>query len=396
MKHFFLTIFLSIVFNFTVLNFTVLSAHAVNHADTLNSLNNFQLKLKVDGLGVPWAMAFISDNDLLVSERSGVLKRVRFLGNKTQIEEVKGLPQIMSVGQGGLLDVRVAPEVVNSEAIHSKEMPIIYFTYVATSSLVGKKNLPTLKLARAKLDGAQLINVEELFEANHPQRGGRHFGSRIAFDGKGHVFFSMGDRGERENSQKLSHHAGSIFRLYLDGSIPTDNPFISKQGAMPEIWSYGHRNPQGLMFDAKKRFLWSIEHGPRGGDEINLIARGENYGWPVISYGREYVSNLKVSASAFKEGMQQPIHYFTPSIAPGSLLVYSGKKFAHLEGALLSGALKLRHLNIVMLDQEKKFSSENRLFEKRSFRVRSVAENPSGDVFISTDSGDIFQLEVRQ
>ena len=370
-----LLICLSILVSFSFFNSFVFAEESI------------QLKKRVSGLGVPWGMAFLSDNEALVSEREGVLKRVRFSSDDAQINIVQGLPEILPTGQGGLLDVRVAPDQQPNI-----EKPVIYFTYVGNSSVPGKHNIPTLKLSRAELDGLQLINQQVLFEANKPQKGGRHFGSRIAFDNKGHIYFSMGDRGQRNSSQDLGQHSGSIFRLKLDGSIPEDNPFVDKSGAMPEIWSFGHRNPQGLMFDVSKDKLWSIEHGPRGGDEINHIEKGKNYGWPVISYGREYISNFKVSASPFKEGMEQPVHYFSPSIAPGSLLVYSGKKKTEWEGALLSGALKLRHLNVVTVDHNKQFVAEKRLFERHSMRVRNVVENPAGEIFIATDNGDIFQL----
>jgi len=350
-----------------LLSLLLFSGHAV-------AVDSVGLSKKVSGLGVPWGMTFLSNMEALVSERSGALKRIRFSSEAAQVEEIQGLPEIMTTGQGGLLDVRVSP----SQSVASNR-PLIYFTFVGASSIEGKQNLPTLKLARAELEGLRLVNREILFEANHPQRGGRHFGSRIAFDNKGHVFFSMGDRGERNNSQDLKRHSGSILRLNLDGSIPESNPFVGEKGAMPEIWSFGHRNPQGLMFDQTKNSLWSIEHGP-------------NYGWPTISYGREYVSNMKVSADTFKEGMEQPVHYFTPSIAPGSLLVYSGKKKPEWKGALLSGALKLRHLNAVFVDKDKKFVEEKRFFENDSMRVRNVAESPEGDIFMVTDNGDIFQL----
>jgi len=351
-------------------------------------LADVQLKQVVSGLSIPWGMAFVSDNELLVTEKKGSLKIVDLSVSPVKILPVKGLPDILEVGQGGLLDIKVAPSYdINLN------LPIVYFTFVGQNSVLKQKNIPTLKLAKAVLKGDSLIDVKVIFEANNPQKGGRHFGSRIAFDGQGHVFVSMGDRGQRENAQDLSKHSGSILRLNLDGSIPNDNPFVNDKAVMPEIWSYGHRNPQGLAFDPLKQKLWSIEHGPRGGDEINVIEKGRNYGWPVISYGREYISNRKVGESTFKEGMQQPVYYFTPSIAPSSLLVYSGKKIQDWKGVLLSGALKLQHLNLVVVGQDDEFISEKRFFEGEYGRLRNVVENLSGDIYIATDNGDIFELQ---
>ncbi|MGH1428795.1 MAG: PQQ-dependent sugar dehydrogenase [Arenicella sp.] len=356
--------------------------------DDIRDNGEYKLKKVVSGFGIPWGMSFLSEDLLIITEKRGRLSLVDLtLGQPNSVEQIKGLPPIMQVGQGGLLDVKVEPS-----SLVNDDLPMLYFSYVANSSLAGKSRLPTLKLARAQLKGLDLINLQVLFEANYPQKGGRHFGSRIAFDGKGYVYFSMGDRGERNNAQKLSRHSGSIFRLHLDGTVPVDNPFVGLRNAMPEIWSYGHRNPQGLMFDQVSQRLWSIEHGPRGGDEINLVEMGRNYGWPVISYGREYASNFKVSKTAVKEGMEQPVYYYTPSIAPSSLLVHSGKRFPEWRGALLSGALKLRHLNVVKVDQESQFKSEQRFFEEESQRIRNVVESPQGAIYLSTDSGNVFQV----
>ena len=346
------------------------------------------LKKQVSGLGIPWGMTFIDEKTALISEKNGSLKKLDFSGESVRVSDIYGIPEVMAVGQGGLLDIKYYPS-----KIHGNENHVVFFTFVANSSLSGKSNLPTLKLAKALLRGDQLQQVEVLFEANHPQSGGRHFGSRIAFDDEGHVFFSMGDRGQRGNSQDLSKHSGSILRLNIDGSVPKDNPFVDQEEAMPEIWSYGHRNPQGLAFDFVKKQLWSNEHGPRGGDEINIIVKGKNYGWPVISYGREYISNRKVGESTKKQGLEQPVTQFTPSIAPSSLLFYSGKKKIEWQGVIMSGALKLRHLNLVFVDQNDEFLNELRLFESEDERIRNVVESPEGKVYIATDQGNIYQLQ---
>ena len=219
-----------------------------------------------------------------------------------------------------------------------------------------------------------------------------HFGSRIAFDGKGHLFFTVGDRGERSNSQNLSTHAGSVLRLHLTGEVPADNPFLGTKNALPEIWSYGHRNPQGIAYDFERNRLWSIEHGPRGGGEINLILRGRNYGWPVVSYGKEYWINLRVGEAAEKEGMEHPVKVYVPSIAPASLLLYSGGAFPKWKGNLFSGALALRHLNRVVLDETGKAVAEERLLESLGERIRALAEDVKGRLYLSTGGGRILRL----
>lgn len=357
------------------------------HANNAIAGETLNAKKVFSNLSSPWGMVFLSNNQIIVTEKNGVVNLIDLSDDPVKKTVILGVPEIMQVGQGGLLDVNVEPM-----SLQNSGSPILYFTYVANSSEPGKQNLPTLKLAKAQLEGTELVDWTVLFEANKPQNGGRHFGSRVTFDKKGHVFFSMGDRGERENSQDLSKHSGSIFRLNLDGSIPGDNPFVGQKAVLPEIWSYGHRNPQGLMFDDLSQRLWSIEHGPRGGDEINLIEKGKNYGWPVISYGREYISNRKVSKTAVKDGLEQPVYYFTPSIAPSSLLIYSGKKFPEWRGTLFSGALKLRHLNAVTITENNQFVAEKRFFEEYSERIRNVVENPEGEIFFATDSGSIFQV----
>ena len=198
----------------------------------------------------------------------------------------------------------------------------LYFTYVKEIEGEG-----ATVLARAKLNKNKFYSWQELLVTSSRSDTSHHFGSRIAFDNNGHVFFGIGDRGERPNAQDISNHAGSILRLNLDGSIPHDNPFVNTKNALPEIWSYGHRNPQGLTYDIKTNRLWEIEHGPRGGDEINLIIKGANYGWPVISYGKEYWGPLAVGEGTHRKGMEQPVKVYIPSIAPGSLLMYSGNAF---------------------------------------------------------------------
>jgi glucose/arabinose dehydrogenase len=285
----------------------------------------------------------------------------------------------MRTGQGGLLDVAVPPDYTSGDWI--------YFTYSKE-----QKGKGVTALARARRKGNRLVALEDLLVTRSASSTGRHFGSRIAFDGAGHLFFSVGDRGVRPNAQNLSTHAGSILRLDLNGNVPEDNPFVHQTGALPEIWSYGHRNPQGMFYDRNQQRLWSIEHGPRGGDEINLILPGLNYGWPIISYGKEYWNPLPVGEGTEKEGMEQPVKFYVPSIAPGSLIAYSGKAFPDWKGNLFAGALKLTHLNRVEIDNTGSAITEERLLVGLRERIRALTESPEGWLYLSTDSGKILRI----
>ena len=333
-----------------------------------------------DGLGIPWGLAFLNEMELLITERSGQLKQLSL--ETGQIQAISGLPAISVKGQGGLLDIAVADGAADSSWI--------YFTY---SKEHQGKDVTTL--ARAKLNGNQLIEWQELLVTQSASDTGRHFGSRIAFDGEGHLFFTVGDRGDRPNGQDLTTHAGSVLRLHLDGTVPADNPFVKQDGALPEIWSYGHRNPQGIFFDRDTQRLWIIEHGPRGGDEINLVKPGLNYGWPVVSHGKEYWGPLAVGEAKQKEGMEDPLKVYIPSIAPSSLLIYSGKLFPEWQGNFFSGALAMTHLNRLVVDKALSPKEEQRLFENKNERIRDVIEHPDGSIFFSTDSGKIFRLSAK-
>lgn len=336
----------------------------------------FQLEEVAAGLGVVWGMAFIGPDELLLTERQGKVKKLSLATGK--IEEISGVPEVWAKGQGGLLDVAVQRGYSPGDWI--------YFTYSKP-----QKNGAATALGRAKLTGAQLRDWQDLLVTTSAGDSDHHFGSRIAFDGKDHVFFSVGDRGERTNAQDLTTHAGSILRLHPDGRVPADNPFAAG-GGLAEIWSYGHRNPQGLVYDRVNDRLWSIEHGPRGGDEINLIKPGRNYGWPVVSHGKEYWGPVQVGEGRTKPGMEDPVKVYIPSIAPGSLLLYSGAAFAGWRGNLLAGALVLRHLNRVVLNGAGEPVAEERLLTDLEERIRALVESPEGWLYLSTDSGRILRL----
>jgi aldose sugar dehydrogenase len=326
---------------------------------------------------VPWGMAFINANEILVTRRSG---SVIILNTDThKIREISGAPKVMTGGQGGLMDVALPPPY--------KSTDWIYFSYTKNIADEGATTL-----ARAKLKDDKLVEWSDLLVTKSITDTYRHFGGRIAFDGDGHLFFSVGERGERPNGQDLSTHAGSILRLKMDGTAADNNPFSSNKKGLPEIYSYGHRNPQGLSYDFENKRLWSNEHGPRGGDEINLILPGRNYGWPEISHGKEYWGPFDVGEGTERADVEAAVKVYIPSIAPSSLLYYSGKAFPKWQGNLFSGALKLMHLNRVTLDKNGKAIAEERLLKDLNERIRCLAQSPEGWIYLSTDSGRILRI----
>ena len=345
----------------------------------------YKVEIISERLGVTWGMVFLNPDKIFFTERAGKIGIL--VPSSGEIIYIQGGPKVRASGQGGLLDVAVRPNY--------KADDWIYFTY--SKPIKGKDQVRSATtLARAILKGNQLVKLEDVLVTKSASNSDYHFGSRITFDGKGYLFFSIGDRGHRPNSQDLSTHSGSILRIRIDGSVPNDNPFANEKDVLPEIWSYGHRNPQGLFYDMQKKLLWSIEHGPRGGDEINLINPGLNYGWPVISYGKEYYSPAQVGESTHKEGMEQPVKYYIPSIAPGSLIVYSGKAFPNWKGNLFSGALAKRHLNRVEINLDGKAVDEERLLEKLWERIRAIVESPEGWIYLSTDTGKILRIKPAE
>ncbi len=331
----------------------------------------------IDGLGVPWGITFISENKLLVTERSGSVLLIDLDTSKKVI--LKNTPKVLHDGQGGMLDVTVSPDY--------RKNGWIYFTYVKDDEGEG-----ITVLARAKLKQNSFIQWQDLLLTKSRTKESYHFGSRIAFDDKGHVYFGIGDRGIRPNAQNLTNHAGSILRLNLDGSIPNDNPYVKNKSVLPEIWSYGHRNPQGLSYDINNKRLWENEHGPRGGDEINLINPAVNYGWPEISYGKEYWGPFAVGEGTHRDDIEQPVKVYIPSIAPGSLMIYSGDAFPKWKGNLFSGALKLRHINRIVLNTKGEAIKEERLLRSIDERIRALVQSPQGWIYFSTDSGKIYRI----
>ena len=364
---------------FTVLlAFLALPAWAEKPVVIKSQAATFQLTTITSGLGIPWGLAFISDTDIIITERDGNIRLVNVETGK--LRTLKGAPAVLADGQGGMLDVAVPPDF--------KAGDWIYFTFVRDRGGEG-----VTVLARAKLHKDQLVNWQDLLETRSATDTTYHFGSRITFDETGHVYFGVGDRGVRPTAQELTNHNGTVMRLTRDGKVPKDNPFLNKQNVLSEIWSYGHRNPQGIAYDFKNKRLWLIEHGPRGGDEINLVLPGRNYGWPVISYGKEYWGPLQVGEGTAREGMEQPVKQYTPSIAPGSLILYSGQAFAGWQGNLFAGALKLRHLNRVVINDQGQAIAEERLLQDLDERIRALAQSPQGWIYFTTDSGKLYSIK---
>lgn len=325
---------------------------------------------------VIWGFDFLPTGQIVFSERGG--RMVLFDPQTESQTPLSGVPTVAAEGQGGLLDVVVHPEF--------KTNSLLYFTYAIKQD--GKY---TTRLGRAQLKGQALTGLEVLFTAQPAGSQAMHFGSRLAFDHKGHVFLGVGERNERERAQNLSTHSGKVIRLMEDGKVPKDNPFVGKADSLPEIWSYGHRNPQGIYYDLTTQELWLSEHGPRGGDELNLILRGKNYGWPVVTFGREYYGP-KIGEGTSKPGIENPIKSYVPSIAPSSLTRYTGAHFKKWQGDFFTGALVLEHLNRLVVTG-KTVVKEERLLEDWGQRIRAVRQSPEGYLYLATDSGKLIRLK---
>lgn len=325
-----------------------------------------------------WGMAFLPGGRMLVTELDGNLRILQ--PGKRPSDPLPGLPRMEAYGQGGLMDIALDPNFTANGRIY-------------LSHIVEAAGGRTTAVSRARLEGRRLRGFETIFTGRAAGRGGRHFGSRLRFAPDGMLYVTIGDRGRRPNAQDLGTHAGAVLRLNPDGAAPPDNPFAGRPGALPEIWSYGHRNPQGLAFDPETGRLWSQEHGPRGGDEVNLIRRGRNYGWPVITYGRNY-SGTKITDETRRPGMEQPATYWTPSIAPSGLTVYRGDKFPLWNGNLFVGALRAQLLVRLELDEEK-VVHEERLLTDFGNRIRDVRTGPDGLIYLLLDENDahIWRLE---
>lgn len=327
----------------------------------------------VDDLDAPWAVAPLPEGGMLVTERDGKLLHIKD-GIKTT---VRGLPKIAARGQGGLLDVTLPRDFARSREV--------WLTY---SKPQRDGSGTALASARLSADGSRLVDLRDLFESAPGGNTGRHFGSRVVEARDGTLFVTIGDRGDRPSAQDRSLHNGSIVRINRDGSIPSDNPFVGQAGVLPEIYSYGHRNPQGADIDADGT-LWTAEHGARGGDEVNRVKKGANFGWPIVSYGRHY-SGQKIGEGTSKSGMEQPVHYWDPSIAPSGLMVYSGKLWPEWKGDIFVGSLKFDY--IARLDGSP-LREVQQIKSDATERVRDVIEAPDGSIwFVSVGQGAVYRM----
>lgn len=331
-----------------------------------------------EGLEHPWSLAFLPDGRMLVTERPGRLRIVAKDG--TLSDPLRGVPEVYARGQGGLLDIILDPQFSSNRTV--------YLSYAEPGEDGG-----STAVARAVLGEAQLIDLKVLFRQVPKTGGGIHFGSRLVVARDGTLFITIGERGESDRAQDPSVNRGQVIRINRDGTIPTDNPFVGRTGYRPEIWSYGHRNPQGAALHPVTGKLWTVEHGARGGDEINIPQPGRNYGWPVIAYGRHYWGG-KIGEGTSKPGMEQPIHYWDPSIAPSGTAFYTGDKFPSWRGNLFVGALSFRLLSRLVLDGER-VVKEERLLKELDERIRDVRQGPDGYLYLLTDSssGRIIRIE---
>ena len=342
--------------------------------------HSFRIVPLVAGLENPWSIAFLPDGRMLVTERAGRLRLVS-QDFKLDPKPIEGLPEVIASGQGGLFDVVLHPQ-------HAQN-GWIYWAYNAP----GTGGWGTA-LARGKLQGQRMIEVQVLFSMQPKTRSEYHFGGRIVFDATGMVYLTLGDRGDKDRAQKLNDHAGSVIRLHDDGRVPKDNPFVQRTGAFAEKWTLGHRNIQGAAMNPDTRELWTHEHGPQGGDEVNVVRPGLNYGWPVITYGVNYGLGTKIGEGESKPGMVQPLHVWVPSIAPSGMAFVSGSQFPHWEGSLLVGALRGQMLVRLSLEGDKVLSEE-RLFQGRPGRIRDVRMGPDGLVYLLTDDSQGALLRIE-
>jgi glucose/arabinose dehydrogenase len=361
----------------TILILTALSSCAQKKDNDIETPQNLNYKLEevVPNLQNPWGMTFLPDGSILITEKSGQL--IHFKDRqKTTIQNV---PDIHVNGQGGLLDIELHPNY--------SQNGWIYFSYASDE---GSGNGGNTALARAKLSGNSLTNFQQLYKASPNSTAAQHFGSRIEFDNDGYVYFTIGDRGSRDiNPQSLERDGGKVYRLNDDGTIPNDNPFVNEPNAKTAIYSYGHRNPQGMAKHPTTGKIWTHEHGPRGGDEINIIGKGKNYGWPIITYGTNYDGSI-ITENTSMPGMEQPLHYWTPSIAPCGMTFVTSDKYPDWQGSLLVGSLVFQYLERLEI-QNNQVTKREKLFENVG-RLRNVRQAPDGFIYIAVEGKGIFRI----
>ena len=358
---------------------TVLSVGTLVTGDTVfrSALHDYRVVTFVDALVQPWSIAFLPNGDALITERPGRLRIVR--QGKLLPQPVEGVPAVMASGQGGLLEVAPHPNFASNR--------LLYLTY--SKPLADQQ--ATTALVRGRFENDRLTDVQQLFESVSKGRG--HFGGKIAFDKNGYLFLTLGDRQvppegnlEAHPAQDLSNHHGKMIRLHDDGRVPEDNPFVKRDGARPEIWSYGHRNIQGIAIHPETGDVWTDEHGPQGGDELNRLQPGHNYGWPVIGFGVNYQTGLAIHAGTHRQGMDQPVHIWVPSIGISGLMIYTGDRFPQWKGNLFIGGMVGQQLGRLTL-QGQRITSEETLVPQMG-RIRDVRQSPDGYIYLVTDDRD--------
>lgn len=345
-------------------------------AQDKNPVNNDHgYEVVVSDLSIPWGFVFLPDGSMLINEKEGKMIRYKD-GNKT---EVQGVPKVYNRGQGGLLDIALHPDF--------KDNGWIYISYASSE---GEGDGGNTALMRAKYENNALTHKELLYKATPNTTKGQHFGSRIVFDNDGYLYFTIGERGDRDvNPQDITRDGGKVYRLNDDGTVPTDNPFLNKPNAKKAIYSYGHRNPQGMVVHPETGEIWLHEHGPRGGDEINIVKKGANYGWPVISYGINYDGTTLTNITE-KEGMEQPLHYWDPSIAPSGMAFITSDVYPDWKGDLMIGSLKFNYMDKVVL-KDGKVVKEERFLDGLG-RVRSINQGPDGYIYAGIENLGIVKL----
>ncbi|HEY0966058.1 MAG TPA: PQQ-dependent sugar dehydrogenase [Opitutaceae bacterium] len=337
-----------------------------------SQLHAYQLNTWVEGLEDPWSLNFLPDGRAIVTEKSGRLTLIE--NGKLAAAPINGVPAVDSRGQAGLYDVVPHPDYTNNGWL--------YLAFSDPKTNAEGKPVSLTRIIRGRLRDGALVDQQTIFEAPvavYPNAGGVHFGGRMAFDRAGYLFFTIGERGTKDNAQNLAVPMGKVHRLHDDGGVPADNPFVNQAGAVPSIWSYGHRNPQGLAFHPATGALYDAEHGPRGGDELNVVRKGLNYGWPVITFGMEY-DGSPITAITAKEGMEQPLNYWVPSIAPAGISFYTGDLFPKWKHHLFIATLGTQQLNRLEIQGDKVVGEE--VLFKGLGRVRHVASGPDGALYV--------------
>lgn len=336
---------------------------------------DYSVEVVASGIKVPWGMTWLPDGTMLVTERSGGIFQVK---NKV-VTEIKNVPKVVARGQGGMLDIVAHPKY--------SENRWIYFSF---SSPEGDSNASNTELMRARLKNGAFTDIESIYKAAPATTRGHHFGSRIVFDNEGYVYLTIGDRGNHDElPQDLTKDGGKVYRLHDDGRIPTDNPFVKTPNAKTAVYSYGHRNPQGMTVHPKTGEVWTHEHGPKGGDEINIVKKGANYGWPTITYGINYNGTI-ITEETHRPGMEQPLYYWTPSIAPSGMTFVYSDKYPNWEGTLLVGSLIFEYLERVHIENNQVVKRVKML--DGIGRVRNVVQGPDGFIYVGVEGKGILRI----